>query len=181
MVVLLIVIVLMMVIVLIVVVVRILFRNDDVVVRFLKNFFMITCPRELFFRFLILIMIFFRIVLGAVRGFLELRLLTPGVVEVRLVVVEDVDVDPVGVDRRVVLHPLLFGLDEGGLPVLVTVELIVFIILSFKDVRRDDRLLVRAVVLLLDVLVDVLLLLLLLLHPLFLLEVVVNLFLKSWW
>ena len=63
MVVLLIVIVLMMVIVLIVVVVRILFRNDDVVVRFLKNFFMITCPRELFFRFLILIMIFFRIVL----------------------------------------------------------------------------------------------------------------------
>ena len=122
----LIVVVLMIVIVLIVVVVRILFRNDDVVVWFVKNFFMITCPRELFFRVLILIMIiFFRIVLGAVRGVLELRFLAPGVIVVRLVVVEDVDVDPVGVDRGVVLHHLLFGLDEGGLPVFVTIELII--------------------------------------------------------
>ena len=59
------------------------------------------------------------------------------------------------------------------------VDWIVIIVMTFKDVCRDDRLLVRVLVLLLDVLVDVLFRLLLLLHPLLLLEVVVNLFLES--
>ena len=129
MVVLMIVVVLVIVVVLMIVVFRILFWDDDVVVRLRKDFFVVTCPRNLFLRVLVLIMIiFFRIVVGVVHGVLELRFLAPCVIVVRLVV-EDVDVDPAGVDHGVVLHPLGLGLDEGGLPVRGTVELIVIIIM----------------------------------------------------
>ena len=125
-----------------VVVVRILFWDDDVVVRFRKNFFVVFCPRDLFLRVLVIMIIFFRIVVGVVHGVLELRFLAPCVIVVRLVVVEDVDV-AVGVDQGVVLHPLCLGLNEGGLPILGTVELIVIIVLTFNGVCGDNRLFVR--------------------------------------
>ena len=66
-------------------------NDDDEILR--RNILVLSCPSDLLLRVLgILIMfIFGRIVLGVVRGVLEVRLHTPSVIEVGLVI-EDVGI-----------------------------------------------------------------------------------------